>query len=308
MKILVVGAGAMGSLYGGRLKYSGCHVVLVDIWEEQIKTINNHGLKIEGNEGTRVVSIPACFAGEVKEKADLLIIFTKTYHSEKAMQSILHLIHAETLAMTLQNGLGNAEIIEKYFPRERTIVGTTNFPSDLLAPGHIRSLGSGETRIMPLGGSGAAKVQGIKEILDAAGFNCKIVGDIFPSIWEKIAFNAAFSSLTSVTGLTVGRLGETAEGRELVFQIVDEVLDIAKRKDIAVEAARVKAMLEEAFVQHFAHEPSMLQDLKAGKMTEINSINGAVVREAVKIGRTVPLTETLYKLVRILEQARQAQV
>src|SRR5690554_3408300 len=107
MRILVVGAGAMGSLYGGRLRESGYDVVLVDIWPQHIDTINASGLKIEGESGVQVIRVTAHFPNEVQEKADLLIVFTKTFHTEKALENIRHLLHDETVALTLQNGLGN---------------------------------------------------------------------------------------------------------------------------------------------------------------------------------------------------------
>jgi 2-dehydropantoate 2-reductase len=304
MRILVVGAGAMGSLHGGRLRECGYNVVLVDIWAQHIEAINTSGLKIESETGVQVIHVPARFAHEVQEKADLLIVFTKTFHTEKALESVLHVLHDDTVIMTLQNGLGNIELLEKYFPRERIIVGTTNFPSDLVGPGYVRSLGTGETIIMQLDNCGINRVEAVNKILNDAGFNCKVTDNIYPSIWEKVAFNAAMNSLTAVTGLTVGQLGLSADGRNLAFQVADEVLNVAESKGIAVNKERVKEMMDGAFIKHFDHQPSMLQDLKAGKMTEIDSINGAVVREAKKIGCAVPATEVLHKLVRILEQSR----
>lgn len=304
MRILVLGAGAMGSLFGGRLRESGYDVVLVDIWSQHIDSINVNGLKIESESGVQVIRVPARFAHEVQEKADLLIVFTKTMHTKKALETVPHLLHDETVVLTLQNGLGNIELFEKYFPPDRIIVGTTNYPSDLVSPGYIRSLGSGETKIMQLDNRGINRVEAVNKILNDAGFNCKVTDNIYPSIWEKVAFNSAMNSLTAVTGLNVGHLGSSAEGRELAYQIADEVLNVAESKGIAVNKERVRKIMEEDWDEHFDHEPSMLQDLKAGKMTEIESINGAVVREAKKIGCAVPTTEVLYKLVRVLEQSR----
>ncbi|NLL57860.1 MAG: 2-dehydropantoate 2-reductase, partial [Firmicutes bacterium] len=251
MDILVVGAGAMGSLYGGRLRESGYNVVLVDIWSQHIEAINANGLKIEGETGVQVISIPARFAHEVQEKADLLIVFTKTFHTEKALESVLHVLHDNTVTMTLQNGLGNIELLEKYFPRERIIVGTTNFPSDLVGPGYVRSLGAGETVIMQLDNCGINRVEAVNKILNDAGFNCKVTDNIYPFIWEKVAFNAAMNSLTAVTGLTVGQLGLSADGRNLAFQVADEVLNVAKSKGIVVNKEKVKEMMDEAFIKHF---------------------------------------------------------
>jgi len=305
MRIIVVGAGAMGSLYGGRLKESGQDVILVDIWPQHIETINTFGLKIEGENGIQIIPVPARFAHEIKEKADLLIIFTKTLHTEKALQSVLHLVHDKTMVMTLQNGLGNVEMLEKYFPPEKIIAGTTSFPSKLVGPGHVRSLGKGETRIMHLGNFTADRLEVIRKAMDEAGFNCTVTENLFPSIWEKVAFNAAMNSLTAVTRLTVGRLGSSAEGRSLAFQVAEEVLTVAEKKGLAVSREKVREMMIDAFAGHSDHMPSMLQDILAGKKTEIEAINGAVIREAAEAGCKVPATEILYKLVKVLEHSFQ---
>ena len=303
MRIIVVGAGAMGSLYGGRLKESGQNVILVDVWTEHMHAINTSGLRLEQEKTVRAIPVPAYFAPEIKEKADLLIIFTKTFHSEEAIRSVTHVIDDETVVLTLQNGLGNVELLQKYFSPDQMIVGTTNFPSDLVGPGHIKLLGSGETKIMAFGNCNPGKLETIRQALDEAGFHCAVVEDVFPFIWEKVAFNAAMNSLTSVTRLKVGHLGSTPEGRELAFQVADEVLSVAETKGLAVSKERVGKMIRDAFVEHYDHMPSMLQDMLAGKKTEIEAINGAVVREAAA-GTAVPVTEVLYKLIKILEITR----
>lgn len=302
MRIVVVGAGVMGSLYGGLLKESGQDVVLIDIWTEHVEAINAGGLKVENEKAVRVIPIPACFPQEAEGKAELIIIFTKTYHTEEALNSARHLVYDETIVLTLQNGLGNVDLLKKYFSSDKIVLGTTNFPSDLIGPGHIRSLGAGETKIMALGSFEADRLEKIRKALDDAGFECSVSKDIFPLIWEKVAFNAAMNSLTSVTKLTVGRLGSSQEGRDLTFHVANEVLKVAEIKGLSVSRERVRKMITEAFVEHFDHMPSMLQDTLAGKRTEIDSINGAVVREASAAGTAVPVTEVLYKIIKVLEK------
>jgi len=304
MRIVVVGAGAMGSLYGGRLKESGQDVVLVDIWAEHVAAINRGGLKIQNEKDVRVIPISACLPHDAGGKADLIIVFTKTFHTEEALNSVKQLVYDQTLVLTLQNGLGNVELLNKFFSPDKIILGTTNFPSDLIGPGHIKSLGAGETKIMAFGNCEVNRLEKIRKALDAAGFKCSVEKDIFPLIWEKVAFNAAMNSLTSVTKLTVGRLGSSPEGRDLTFQVADEVLTVAEIKGLSVNRERVRKMIMEAFVEHYDHMPSMLQDTLAGKKTEIDSINGAVVKEASEAGTAVPATEVLYKIIKVLEKNR----
>jgi 2-dehydropantoate 2-reductase len=126
--------------------------------------------------------------------------------------------------------------------------------------------------------------------------------EVFTAIWEKLAFNAALNSLTAVTGLTVGGVATTTEGRELAHSIAKEVVMVANRKGIAASETAVLATVDSALRDHGDHLPSMLQDIRAGRKTEIEAINGAVVREAALLGIAVPTTLSLYRLVRMQEQ------
>lgn len=304
MKIVVAGAGAMGSLYGGKLKMTGQEVFLADINADHIAAINASGLTLEEASGARTIPVRAGFAGECEEKADLVLFFTKTMHTEAAVQSILHLVHDETIAMTLQNGLGNIELLQSWFPPENIIVGITNFPADFVRPGHIRAVGTGETRIMLVRKNhGFTKLAAIRKAFDEAGFNCSIADDLIPAIWEKVAFNAAMNPLTATTGVTVGLLGESPEGRRLAFEVAEEVLAVAETKNLAVDRKKVFAMMTDAFAGHFDHKPSMLQDVLAKRPTEIDAINGAVVREAEAVGAAAPANAVLFKLVKTKEHA-----
>lgn len=301
MRIVVLGAGALGSLYGGRLHGQGAEVVLVDVWREHVEAINRNGLRIDGPEETKVVHVPACLPQQVHGKADLVMIFTKTFHTQEALEGIKTCLDDHTMLMTLQNGLGNAERLLKYVGPHRIIVGTTSFPSDLMAPGHIRSAQKGYTYIMRLDRQRSETLSHIGRLLDQAGFNCTVMEDVFPYIWEKVAFNSALNSLAAVTRLTVGELGSNEHSKRLAQKVCAEVLGVAEKKGVAVSRERVQAMLEEAFRQHRDHQPSMLQDILSGRRTEIEAINGAVLKEAHQLGLEVPFTECLYRLVKTIE-------
>lgn len=302
MRILVLGAGAMGSLYGGLLKETGNDVTLVDVSKEHIDRINQGGLRLEALEEKKVIPIEAKYAHEIKDSPELILLFTKTIHSKSALDSIKKNIDDKTIILSLQNGLGNDKIIQEYVPESRIIIGTTNFPSDLIEPGFVKSKGQGATKIMSLDGKVSEQLEQIKTILNKAGFNCTITEEVFVSIWEKVAFNAACNALTAVTRLRLGHVGSTEEGKELARLIVNEVIGIAHMKKINANADSVIQLVEEDFIEHAEHMPSMLQDVLNKRETEIDFINGAVVSEAEALGVEIPVTKTLYQLISIIQK------
>ncbi len=302
MKILVLGAGAMGCLYGGLLKEKGNDVILVDVSKAQVDEINANGLELETSEGRRVISINAKYAHEVSEQPELLILFTKTIHSKSALESLKEKIGADTIVLSLQNGLGNDEVIKEFVSTDRIIIGTTNFPSDLLQVGKVRSKGKGFTRMMSCNGEMTEKLKEVEAMLNDAGFNCRITEDVFVSIWEKVAFNAACNALTAVTGLRLGDVGGTKEGKELARLIINEVVSVANKKNISANAENVYKLVEQDFIEHADHIPSMMQDVLENRITEIDFINGAVVKEAEKLGMNVPVTKVLYQLISIIQK------
>lgn len=304
MRIVVLGAGAMGCLYGGLLAAAGEDVTLVDVAEEQIAAINRHGLALDRADGTIVVRLPAGDAAAAATRPgapDLVVVFTKTLHSRAALASAQPLLGPDTWVLTLQNGLGNVELIEEWVPRTRIIQGVTTFPSDLIGPGRVAALGEGVTRIMSADGTLSPRLREVREALERAGLHCETAPDVTVAIWEKVAFNAATNALTAVTGANVGQLADSPDGREIARAVVEEVASVAARKGIAVREGAVLATLDDAFAHHRDHKPSMLQDMLRGRHTEIDALNGAVVREAAALGMRVPVTETLYHLVRVME-------
>jgi len=302
LKTLILGAGAMGCLYGGLLKERGNDVILVDVSKPQVDEINKNGLALETAEGKRNIKIKAKFSQEVNEQPDLIILFTKTIHSKSALSSLKAIIGPETMVLSLQNGLGNDEVIKEFVRTDRIIIGTTNFPSDLLKPGNVRSLGKGATKIMSCNGEVTEKLKQVEVMLSDAGFNCIITEDVFVSIWEKVAFNAACNALTAASRLKLGDVGKTDEGKELARSIAKEVVSVANAKNIHANAENVIKLIELDFVEHAEHMPSMMQDVLGNRTTEIDFINGAVVREAEKLGISVPVTNVLYKLVSMIQK------
>lgn len=306
MKILILGAGAMGCLFGARLSESGQQVVLVDVREDHVRAINERGLVVDAEGDSRTVSVRAALPGQVEEAPELILLFTKAFHTEAALAGATRFIGPDTWILSLQNGLGHQEILERFVDRARVVLGTTTFPSDFVGPGHIHTRGTGTTRVMKADGVLSDRLRALAEALDRAGLRCEISERVQSVLWEKAAFNAALNALTAATGLPVGGVGAADEGRALAVRVVGEVLAVARRKGLDVNESAVLETVTMAFREHGDHKPSMLQDLQAGRPTEIEFINGAVVREAATLGLTVPVTETLYGLVRTLERSGAA--
>lgn len=303
MRIVVLGSGAMGCLFGGLLSEGGHGVTLVDVSGAQIDAINANGLLLERDGEAHRVRVAAARAADVAGVPDLIMVFTKTLHSEAALESARGFIGGDTILLSLQNGLGNEDIMARYVPFSRIVQGVTTFPADLVKPGHVRSNGVGHTRIMSLDGVVTPSLETIRGALDDAGLNCEISPEVAVAIWEKVAFNSALNTLTAVTGFRIGAVADSPEATDLARRVAEEVVEVANRKGIGARREVVLATIAEALAEHRGHQPSMLQDMIARRRTEVGSLNGAVVREAKAVGLEVPFTEALYLLVRTLESS-----
>ena len=235
MNIAILGAGAMGSLFGGLLAESGQAVTLLDINDAHIQAIREHGLRLGTDAGDRQVrTLTACHPEQATAPPDLLIVFTKSLHTASALEGIARLIGPQTLVLTLQNGLGNVESVSKFAPLDRILVGMTTWPADVAGQGHVRSHGQGIVRIMAADRLGhSAKVA---TAFSDAGLRCTEDHAVWKAIWEKVAFNAALNSICAVTGCTVDQLGAAPEGMALASAVIDEVVAVARAEGVPADA------------------------------------------------------------------------
>jgi 2-dehydropantoate 2-reductase len=302
MKISIVGAGAMGSLFGGLLAESGNEVTLIDVNDAHIDTVRTQGLRLATDGGDRqVTALKAVRPEDATGFPDLLLVFTKTLHTSAALSGVRHLIGPGVHVLSLQNGLGNVEKIAEFVPLERVLIGVTTWPADMVGPGHVHSHGQGVVRLMAADGVERRFVSQVAEVLTKAGLDCTSDGTVWAAIWEKVAFNAALNSICAVSGCTVDELGRLPDGSRLANEVVTEVLSVALRLGIDVDTAKCRANVANAIDHHRGHKPSMLQDVLAGRRTEVESINGAVVELAGPLNIKLPVTETLLSLVRLAE-------
>ncbi|KAA5842415.1 2-dehydropantoate 2-reductase [Pseudomonas chlororaphis] len=302
MNISILGAGAMGSLFGGLLAESGQSVTLLDINDTHLEAIRRQGLRLDTDSGDRRIGgLSACRPEQVTGQPDLLLVFTKAQHTDSALRSIAGHIGEHTLVLTLQNGLGNAEALCRHVAPQQVMIGMTTWPADMAGPAHVRSHGQGVVRLLSLEGVERQASTQVAAVLEAAGLHCAVDPQVWTSIWEKVAFNAALNSLCAVTGCTVGQLDAVPQGPALARAIVLEVLSVAQSVGVATDARRCLDSVAYAIAHHRAHKPSMLQDVLAGRPTEIGAINGEVLARARQAGIAVPHTETLLGLLRLIE-------
>ncbi len=301
MKIAIVGAGAMGSLFAGRLSDSGHDVSLIEVSPVMIEAISAKGLSLTGLFGEKTYNLPVGPASQYTDTVELLIVFTKGMHTASAVAAARHMISEQTWALTVQNGIGNVEAIEAVIPRERIMMGMTNWPSTLKEPGLIDVPGQGEIKIWTANGGASEKAEEICSALTDSGLNCQLDPKVEVAIWEKLAFNSALNSLAAVTGLTVGEMGEKQESREIVFNILDEVVVVAKARGIDVDPDHIRQSVEHAFANHKNHKPSMLQDRIAGRRMEISTITGAVSAVGKELGVATPVTTAFANLLTIVD-------
>jgi 2-dehydropantoate 2-reductase len=301
MKTVIIGAGAMGSLFGGFLSLSGEEVWLVDIWKEQIDVINSGGLSVEEGEKLQIIEVNATTDVASIGKANLVLFFVKTYHTEKAVSDALVLEKEDTIFLTLQNGLGNEEAICKRVDRKKVMLGVTNHGATLLGPGQIRHAGWGKTSIGELDHGLTDRATRIAQMLCEAGIETEISSNIHDLIWAKLFVNIGMNALTALTGFKNGQLLDHPETLRLMEMLVSEAMEVARKKGIRIEGNPIEKVRAVAEATR-ENRSSMGQDFDYRRRTEIDAINGAVVREAEHLGISVPYNQMITDLIKVIEK------
>jgi 2-dehydropantoate 2-reductase len=306
MKIAILGAGAMGCLYGAAFHRAGARVTLVDVNQAHIDAINANGLELETRAGTEFLPIPARRPDELSEPVDLLVVFTKTFHTDDALAGVKAAIGPETWLLSLQNGLGNDKRLAEHAAPEQVMVGASSLPSDLVGPGKVRSHGEGGSKLYPAFGGDPALAREVCELLTEGGLPASLEPDIHIAIWSKVIFNATMNPLCALTRRTPGFLRTHEESRAMIRAAVEEGAAVARANGVQVDGQAIHDLTEVSMTDHADHEASMLQDVKAGRRTEVDAINGAIVEAAREKGAAAPVLETLWRLVK-LEEAKLAE-
>ena len=301
MKIVILGAGAMGCLYGGHLAKDN-EVWLLDVWKGHVDEINRKGLLIEGISGDRVVkNIKATTNAADIGVADVVFVFVKSTITDLAIIQNKCIFGNNTIVLTLQNGLGNIDKINQSIDSKNILAGVTSHGATMLSPGKIYHAGIGTTHIGELDGLVTKRVESIAHILRTAGLETLISENVSGLIWGKLLVNVGINALTAITGFKNGELIQNKETEELLALAVEEAWNIAKANNIVLSYDDPIYHTKQVCKSTAENRSSMLQDVSNKRKTEIDMINGAIVREGKRIGVPTPVNTVLTNLIKAIE-------
>jgi len=312
MNLLVLGSGAIGSVFGGFLAKAGHHVCLIGR-HAHLEAIKDQGLIIEGIWGRHVVKNMAGYESlaALKEKEtalfDAVLLTVKSYDTESVLQALLACFHEPPPIVSLQNGLGNIEKIEARAGKEKTIGGRVIFGVEFMEPGRVNVTVSADKTMLGglAGGIDRSFVERLARELTAAGILSEATDDINKYIWGKVLYNCALNGLATLLNVHYGALLASDSTREIMHQVVTEIFHVLRAYGITLDWREPEEYTELLFTtlvpRTFDHHPSMLQDILRHKRTEIDALNEAVVQMGREQGLDLPYNWAITKLIKAQE-------
>lgn len=306
MRVVVQGAGSLGSLVGGLLASAGEDVTLLGRSGEHLDRIEAEGLVVEHPDGAEATTRPETATDPaVVADADLVVVLVKSYDTADAAAELAgHLDGGDVL--TLQNGLGNAEALAEHVPAETVLAGTTTQGAVLEGAGVVRHAGGGETTVGRYFGTNDAVADRVAATFSAAGLATTVTDDPERAVWAKVLVNAGINAATALARVPNGALVETASGERLVERAVEEGERVAAAAGVEVPDDVVERTREVAR-QTASNHSSMRQDLERGSRTEVESLHDALAERAREHGVDAPVLRTLADLVRLAERGGRAE-
>ena len=306
MRIAVLGAGAMGSWFGGQLALAGHDVHLLTTNELHIAAIEKDGLQLRCGDAVSVVKPHAGKPDDFAASVELVLALTKTFQLDSAISSIAASLDRETAVLSLQNGLGNAEVLANHVEPDNVLVGVTMLPVDKIAPGIVELKGQGTTWFGSAGNAATDKTRKKIEAIEAAfkstGLDVQHDAEIQKRLWGKVAFNAGMNAVCALTHGSPGLIREYPAATQLVRSAATEAIAVASAEGVVVDPELVFDTIDFACREHGDHKPSMLQDLLQGRCTEVGALNGAIVARGKACGIETPVNAILENLITLAER------
>lgn len=309
MNIVVIGAGAMGQLFGALLARAGNDVRLVESDPKTVDAINDRGIGVTYGEDKFTQQVPALFPTAKGDPAELALVLCKAYDTEAALEGAAGLMNDDTYVLTLQNGIDNSTLVKRHVARERVLVGITTYFSDRFGHNEVVSAAEGIVKFMPLTEELTPDVAAFADVFNKAGILCEAHDTVWHDIWEKVACDAALSETSAVCRVPCGGLGVMSKGMDLCGLIIDETCQVARAYDIELDSSEIKATLRRKFFgPEKDHVSSMTQDVLSCRRTEAGAISGGIVHKAQEKGMPAPYNETMYDLLRSIESTYHLQL
>lgn len=301
MKIAIVGPGALGLLLAANLSRTKNEIWILDKNVERAKKLSEDGIRVENGNASSKVKVNVSSDAKEIGCADIIMICVKCYDAEEALKSAKGLISDKTYVLSLQNGLGNLQLINEFVDNDKIIGGVTYHGATLVGDATVRHTAKGETIIGQENGKVLGEIRDIAAILTRAGFSTKITKDINSVIWSKLVINVGIYALGAIMRLKNGALVENEYTREIMRRAVSEAVKVAKRKKARLTYDDPIQKVEAVCKATADNLSSMLQDVLDGELTEIDYINGAIVRQAKSLNIKTPTNEMLVELVKSIE-------
>jgi 2-dehydropantoate 2-reductase len=294
MNIVVVGAGALGSLFGGLLSKHNTVVLLGR--RPHVTEIQHQGLQITGKTKLKMNVTAVDSIKDITISPDILLLTIKSYDTETAIQQVKSLIQENTIVILLQNGLDNIEKIKKYVDEKQILAGITTHGAFYEKPGHIQHTGTGKTILGELNGKQTPRLQALVHLFNESGIHTQITTDIYKELWVKAIINSSINPLTAFFQCTNGYLLENPILEKTVEQICDESTRVAQAEGIPVTTQEMIQQTKIVITETAQNHSSMLQSVQQGKQTEIDSINGKLVSIGKHHKIQTPLNEIMVSL------------
>jgi 2-dehydropantoate 2-reductase len=293
----------MGCLFAALLRRAGFDVQLLEKNDAARAAILHNGIRLENSTGThRLDGIAVAGDAETIGQADYILFFVKAFDTEQAAAGVAPCAGPETVIVTLQNGIGNAEILADTFPAHCVLAGTTAHGSTLLEPGYVRHAGCGDTAVGALRPQEHDRAATLCTVFEKAGIDTSVFEDVSAVLWRKLIVNCGINPLAAVLDINNGRILELEPVRSIMQAAVREAVSVAAAMGIQMSPDEQIERVEQVCLATQANICSMLQDIRAGRRTEIEYMNGAVVREARARSLSVPTNSMLCDLVHAKEK------
>ena len=305
VKVAVLGAGAMGCLFGGLLAEKGLNVVLIDVWKDHVDAINKNGLKMNGQGGDRFIKIKATIDPKSLGTVDVIIVMCKATALEQALLNAKNIIGDKTVLMSFQNGIGHEAIMQKIAGKDKVLGGTTTQASNILGPGNIKNHASLPSWIGEYEGGMSDRVKDLAETFTAHGLETIASDNVKKKKWMKLFALTAVGPLSAIFDMHHTELyitnKESKLTRELGKQIILETRKVAQADGVEVSEDECLEMFHKIVDSNQTNKSSMAFDIQYKRKSEIDFINGSVSKIGKKHGVPTPLNDMLYKIIKIKE-------
>ena len=319
MRVLVVGAGAMGSMFGGLLEQSGNHVTLLDPNKDHIDAIQAKGLRLLHPDGTVQFSqVEATTSAIGIAPVDLVLVLTKSFSTRAAVSAVTNSITDSTMVLTVQNGLGNDQVLSEVVGPEKVLGGTTTAGAKLIEPGMtqlspITAEGKSLTEFSFISThhdpspSALQHAESIAAVLTASGLPARLATSVSVVVWTKLCLAATAAPLTALLRCTVEDLINTPATQRIMRDVFDEIVSVAHAEGVHLDADSVWHHLMSVFSAVGPHLTSMAVDVSLGRQTEIDSMSIEISRRGTRHGIKTPLNDSIGRLIMAIQEITMMQ-